>query len=87
MARAPRFSYPHAVHHVTLRGNNREFLFTVPTFELFLDVLQSARREMPLSLYNYCLMTNHVHLLMKVGHADTLRADRGIIPPKNLKKN
>ncbi len=35
MPRPPRFSYAHAVHHVTLRCNNREFLFAEPTFALF----------------------------------------------------
>jgi len=72
MSRPPRFSYAHAVHHVTLRCNNREFLFTVPSFELFHGILQEARCKFRLSLYNYCLMTNHVHLLFKVGDADVL---------------
>lgn len=72
MSRAGRFSYAHALHHVTLRCNNREFLFSVPSFELFLNVLQRARAQFDLHLYNYCLMTNHVHLLFKVGKAETL---------------
>jgi putative transposase len=72
MPRPYRFTYPRALHHVTLRCNNREFLFTVPTFELFLELLQAARDRFPISLYNYCLMTNHVHLLFKVGGSDTL---------------
>jgi len=72
MPRAPRFSYPQAVHHVTLRCNNREFLFSERSFRLYLQILQEARAKFPLSLYNYCLMTNHVHLLFKVGREDTL---------------
>ena len=28
MSRPSRFTYPGALHHVTLRCNNREFLFT-----------------------------------------------------------
>ncbi|MFH1732055.1 MAG: transposase [Planctomycetota bacterium] len=74
MSRPPRFSYARAVHHVTLRCNNREFLFSVPSFELYLDILQKARARFPLRLYNFCLMTNHVHLLCKVGRGDTLSA-------------
>jgi len=70
--RTPRFSYPRAVHHVTLRCNNREFLFSERSFELFHSLLQKARERFGLSLYNYCLMTNHVHLLFKVNKADTL---------------
>jgi len=72
MPRPPRFSYAHAVHHVTLRCNNREFLFTLPAFEAFEALLREARKKFPLALYSYCLMTNHVHLLCKVGRADTL---------------
>ena len=72
MSRPLRFSYAHALHHVTLRCNNREFLFSVPSFEIFLGVLQEARAGFKLALYNYCLMTNHVHLLFRVTKDDTL---------------
>jgi len=72
MSRPPRYTYAHAVHHVTMRCNNREFLFAAPWFQLFLGVLREARAKFPLDLYNYCLMTNHVHLLFEVGHGDTL---------------
>jgi len=43
MPRPPRFSYAHALHHVTLRCNNREFLFSEPTLECFAALLQEAR--------------------------------------------
>ena len=72
MPRPPRFSYAHAVHHVTLRCNNREFLFSDPTFGLLPPLLQEARGRFPLALYNYCLMTNHIHLLFRVGSDGTL---------------
>jgi len=72
MSRPPRFSYVGALHHVTLRCNNREFLFTEPSLRLFRDILRNARAKFSLSLYNYCLMTNHVHLLFAVPQEDTL---------------
>lgn len=72
MGRPARFTYAHAVHHVTLRCNNREFLFTDPDHALFLGLLGEARRRFPLRLHHYCLMTNHVHLLFQVGKDDTL---------------
>ena len=72
MARPPRFSYSRAVHHVTLRCNNREFLFAEPWFARFAELLQEARARFPIRLFDYCVMTNHVHLLFQVGHADTL---------------
>ena len=57
---------------MTLRCNNREFLFDDLSQEMFVRVLQDARRRFPIRLYNYCLMTNHVHLLFRVEHEDTL---------------
>lgn len=72
MPRPPRFTYARAVHHVTLRCNNREFLFATPWFQRFIDLVQEARHEFPIRLFDYCVMTNHVHLLFQVGHADTL---------------
>jgi putative transposase len=74
LSRPLRFSYPHAVHHVTLRCNNREFLFDEPAWSLFAQILQEARHRFRLALYQFCLMTNHVHLLFRVGRADTLSA-------------
>jgi len=72
MSRPPRLTYPGAVHHVTLRCNNREFLFEPSSLQLFEGLLRGAREKLPLLLYNYCLMTNHVHLLFEVGRDDTL---------------
>jgi len=72
MARPPRYSYAGALHHVTLRCNNREFLFTEPSFHLFRDILREAWARFRLRLHNYCLMTNHLHVLFGVPFEDTL---------------
>ena len=72
MSRPQRFSYAHALQHVTLRCNNREFLFSVRSFELFVAILQEARGAFNLELYNYCLVTNHVHFLFSLGRNDAL---------------
>ena len=74
MGRTARFSYPRALHHVTMRCNNKEFLFEERSFRLFLDTLLESRDKFAVDLYNYCLMTNHVHLLFAVPNADTLSA-------------
>jgi len=72
MPRPPRFSYPQALHHVTLRCNNREFLLEQPWLAEFGRLLQECRTRFSVRLYNYCLMTNHVHLVFEVGQANTL---------------
>ena len=66
MGRAQRFTYAGALHHVTMRCNNKEFLFDEHSFQLFLDMLLEARDKFEIRLYNYCLMTNHFHLLFDV---------------------
>ena len=66
MPRPPRFTCPHAVHHVTLRCNNRERLSEAASFELFVWLLQETRRRSPLSLFHYCLMANRAR--GRVGH-------------------
>ena len=72
MGRSPRLTYRGALHHVTMRCNNKEFLFDERSFRLFLDVLSETREKFSSQLYNYCLMTNHIHLLFEVGTDDTL---------------
>ncbi|NQT18643.1 MAG: transposase [Planctomycetes bacterium] len=72
MGRTRRLTYPGALHHVTMRCNNKEFLFEEQSLGFFLDVLRETCEKYDLSLYNYCLMTNHVHLLLTVKAADVL---------------
>ena len=55
-----------------MRCNNKEFLFDDRSFRLFLDLLQETCDKYGALLYNYCLMTNHVHLLFEVGADDVL---------------
>lgn len=72
MGRPLRFSYPKALHHVTMRCNNKAFLFDERSQRLFLQVLEESCAKHRVVLFNYCLMTNHVHLLFRVGEQDTL---------------
>lgn len=72
MARPLRLTYPRALHHVTMRCNNKEFLFEEESFRLFLDLLKETCHKFGVPLYSYCLMTNHVHLLFKVKKDDVL---------------
>jgi len=72
MGRSPRLTYGGALHHVTMRCNNKEFLFDEESFRQFLGVLLETCEKFHTPLYNYCLMTNHVHLLFEVGADDVL---------------
>lgn len=48
------------------RGNARQNIFLCEEdWEFFLDLLEEQRAKTPFRLYAYCLMTNHLHLLME----------------------
>jgi len=57
-----------------MRCNNKEFLFEQQSLQLFLDLLRESCEMHNLQLFNYCLMTNHVHLLFQVNADDVLSA-------------
>ena len=52
-------------HHVTQRGNARQFLLASDGERLvYLDLLRQYLQLHHLSLLGYCLMSNHVHLVV-----------------------
>jgi len=57
-----------AEYHVTARVNRGEKIFlAMEDRELFMDVLKRAKKKYNFSLKNFCVMGNHVHLLIKPG--------------------
>ena len=66
MPRAPRIQEAGYVHHVVCRGNDRQPLFnSKKDFQTYLEFLEEARKQYPLNVYNFCLMDNHLHLLVE----------------------
>ena len=66
MARLLRVQYPGAIYHVTLRGNNRRLLFKDDRDrQRFLERLAAYAEEAEVRLYLFCLMSNHVHLVLE----------------------
>ena len=54
------------VYHVINRGNNRApVFFEDGDYEAFLKALGDLKRRRPFEFYGYCLMPNHVHLLIR----------------------
>src|SRR5436190_1222780 len=72
MARKARAEVAGGLYHVVTRGNNRRQIFNAPAdYEKFLSLLGAQKSKLPFFLYAYCLMTNHVHLLIE-RQADTI---------------
>jgi putative transposase len=58
---------------VTQRGNRRQALFTEPgDYALYRDLLAERCRANRVACWAYCLMPNHVHLVLAPADADAL---------------
>jgi putative transposase len=65
MARLPRVVIVDVPHHVTQRGNARQAIFSSDSDRLaYLELLRQHCELYRLSLLGYCLMSNHVHLVV-----------------------
>jgi putative transposase len=54
------------VYHVINRGNNRSEVFHDDAdYEAFRKAIANLKRRRPFALLGYCLMPNHVHLLIR----------------------
>lgn len=65
MARKPRKESSLKLYHVILRGNNRQSIFFDDVDrEFFIGRVFKYADQLRLEVYSYCLMGNHVHLLI-----------------------
>jgi putative transposase len=67
MARKPRIHYPGALYHVILRGNARHDIFFDDGDRCrFYLLMQEGIERYRHRIHAFCLMTNHLHLLIQV---------------------
>ena len=70
----PRRYRKHAltgIYHVVTRGNNRQIIFEEDADrKRFLRILRECLVSDGFELYAYCLMNNHIHLIIRVGDKD-----------------
>lgn len=66
MARKARVELEGGLYHLITRGNNRQTIFHCDDdYQKFLSLLEIQKHKLPYFLYAYCLMSNHVHLLIE----------------------
>ena len=71
MARQARIEYNGALYHLTSRGNAQQDIYRNDEDRIaFLDVLRKARNRYNCTIYAYCLMSNHYHLLVETPDAN-----------------
>ncbi|MBR0849993.1 transposase [Bradyrhizobium diazoefficiens] len=74
MARLARVVIPGHPHHVTQRGNGRSrTFFGDGDYALYRDLLAANCREAGVEVWAWCLMPNHVHLILVPSDPDGLR--------------
>lgn len=78
MARIARIVIPQVAHHVTQRGNRRlPIFFSDEDRRRYLDLLAEHGRAAGTRCLAWCLLDNHVHLLLVPEAEDGLRAMLG----------
>lgn len=66
MAREPRIQESELHYHVIARCNNRAFHFEMAEdFEIYLGLLRLFKKKHQFKLFNYELMSSHVHLFLQ----------------------
>ncbi len=78
MARFARVVVPGIPHHVTQRGNRRlETFFGDDDYRAYLDLMAEHCAAAEVAVWAYCLMPNHVHLILVPQDEDGLRRALG----------
>jgi putative transposase len=73
MARLARIVVPDLPHHVTQRGNRRQKIFFEDgDYALYRDLLAERAAKAGVAVWAYCLMPNHVHLILVPATEDGL---------------
>lgn len=78
MARLARVVAAKLPHHVTQRGNRRQqVFFGDKDYAHYIELLAEGCRAAKTAVWAYCLMPNHVHLILVPSDKDGLRAALG----------
>lgn len=79
MARRPRIHYEGALYHVICRGNNGEYIFKNDEDKKeYFEIIIRYKKRYGFKLYSYCLMDNHIHMLIEVGEVPLSKIMQGI---------
>lgn len=78
MARLARVVIPGVAHHITQRGNRgMPVFFGDDDRRLYLELVRQGCADAQVRCLAWCLMDNHVHLILVPSHEDGLRAALG----------
>jgi putative transposase len=79
MARRPRVFAAGLLYHVIVRGNQQRKTFRHDDdYRAYLVRLEKYRAQCQVRIYAYCLMPNHVHLLVETGSTPLAKFMQGL---------
>ena len=82
MVRQARIQSPTDYYHIMMRGNNRESIFRYQSQKIFfLELLEEQKKEGSIYIAAYCIMDNHVHIIIK-GELPNISKAIGVINTK-----
>ena len=68
MPRRGRLILPDMPHHIVQRGHNRHAVFVEEAdYQYYLSNLIEWKLELQMKVYSYCLMENHIHIIVDPG--------------------
>ncbi|MDD3365251.1 MAG: transposase [Syntrophomonas sp.] len=71
MPRKPREKSETGIYHIIVRGINQQDIFhEEDDFDKYLEAIRKIGLESGITVLGYCLMSNHVHLLVKESDTD-----------------
>jgi len=74
MARIARVVVPNYPHHITQRGCRRQkTFFCKRDYQYYLNLALEAKQKAVVEVWAYCLMPNHVHMILVPGSEDGLK--------------
>lgn len=79
MPRSAREKVENSIYHVCARGNNKQDIFLDDKDrEEYLNRLNHYKEKYKVRIYAYCLMTNHVHILVYDNNQDISKFMHGL---------
>ena len=73
MPRIKRVTLENGCYHIITRGNQKQSVFqATEDYQRYLYLLSKYKRKFGFKLYCFCLMPNHVHLLIQVSDPNVL---------------
>jgi putative transposase len=73
MPRGPRLLISDICYHIIQRGNQKQNVFRENAdFERYLQILLHYKKKYGFKLYAYCIMPNHIHLIVEAKKVNDL---------------